>query len=355
MAETNDKLIDLINYVGELIKIGEKPVFSLKKYRQLVYREAELKNRIGITHDVSTDEEQIWLKIERLQRRNPPSVPHILTEWLSVQRDPFVFPKSKDVITATISKKDAEAHLENGTLLREDIAAAMKPTGDGEWCDVIFRLENQYEIKEGIEEYISRQWIGWSESEKPRRETIRIYESFFSLQQSIQIGGAEGGIEKGEKTLSISTNTSSPQKNNSKANGISKSDSINVDPKNPPDLSHTKILMGRVNNEIVKNWNHLSKKIHEVAYDRLGSFESLVKVTQANIVKGERGDKGFRYISRINLSIQGENANKIWINTMHLARQIGIPIKLNIEWRNKSKAAHPGKRAKLKWEPIDTI
>lgn len=195
MVETNDMLIDLINYVGELIKIGEKPVFSLKKYRQLLYREAELKNRIGITHDISTDEEQIWLKIERLQRRDPPPVPHILTEWLSVQRDPFVYPKHKDVVTATILKKDAEAHLENGTLHSEDITEAMKPPGDGEWCDVIFRIENQSEIRQEIEDYISNRWQEWSESEKPRRETIKIYDAFFSLQQSIQTGGAEGALE----------------------------------------------------------------------------------------------------------------------------------------------------------------
>ena len=163
------------------------------------------------------------------------------------------------------------------------------------------------------------------------------------------------GIEKGEKALSINTNSSSPETNNSVADGIGKSDSISVDPLNPPDLSHTTILMGRVNSEIVKSWNHLSEKIHEVAYDRLGSFESLAKVTQANIVKGERSDKGFRYISRINLSIQGENANKIWINSLRLAIQIRVPLELDIEWRNKRKAAHPGKRSKLKWEPRDTI
>lgn len=66
---------------------------------------------------------------------------------MAVSRDPFSPPKVKKVITATISTKDAEAYLEEGILLREDIQAAIKPQGDGEWCDVILRLNKQSEIK----------------------------------------------------------------------------------------------------------------------------------------------------------------------------------------------------------------
>jgi hypothetical protein len=195
MADTKEKLIDLIEYVGKLIKIGERPVFSLKKYRQLLYHEADLKNRIGITHNILTDEEQVWLKIERLQRIDPPAVPFELKSWLLVSRDPFSEPKIKDVVTATILKEDAESYLNNGTLLREDIMESMKQTGDDTWCDVIFRLDRQTVIRIDIEKYIRDQWTEWSETEKPRRETIRRYESFFSLQQLIQTGSAEGALE----------------------------------------------------------------------------------------------------------------------------------------------------------------
>ena len=195
MVDIKEKLIDLIEYVDKLIKIGEKPVFSLKKYRQLLYHEANLKNRIGITHNILTDEEQVWLKIERLQRIDPPAVPLELKSWLLVSRDPFSEPKVKDVVTATILKEDAESYLNNGTLLREDILESMKQPDDDTWCDVIFRLDRQTEIRAGIEKYIRDQWAEWSETEKPRRETIRIYESFFSVQQLIQTGSAEGALE----------------------------------------------------------------------------------------------------------------------------------------------------------------
>lgn len=195
MADTKKKLIDLIDYVDHLVRLGEKPVFNIKSYKQLAYHEVDLRNRIGIEHNLSTDEGQIWLKIERLQRIDPPSVPDKIEEWVAVSRDPFFPPKVKKIITATISTKDAETYLEEDVLLREDIQAAIKPPGDGEWCDVIFRLNKKPETKVAIEDYINCPWKVWSETEKPRRESIRIYESFFNLQQTIQTEGAGKPLE----------------------------------------------------------------------------------------------------------------------------------------------------------------
>ncbi len=101
----------------------------------------------------------------------------------------------------------------------------------------------------------------------------------------------------------------------------------------------------------MNNWNHLSQIIHTIAYEKLGSFEKVAEITSANIVKGERADEGFRFLSKANLSIQGESASKVWSNSIQLARKIGVPIELEIEWRNKRKAAYPGKRAVIRWEP----
>ena len=74
MADTKKKLIDLIDYVDHLVRLSEKPVFNIKSYKQLAYYEVDLRNRIGIEHNLSIDEGQVWLKIERLQRIDPPPV-----------------------------------------------------------------------------------------------------------------------------------------------------------------------------------------------------------------------------------------------------------------------------------------
>ena len=49
MSDAKKKLIDLLDYVDHMVKLGEKPVFNLNNYKQLKYHEIELKNRIGIT------------------------------------------------------------------------------------------------------------------------------------------------------------------------------------------------------------------------------------------------------------------------------------------------------------------
>ena len=46
-----------------------------------------------------------------------------------------------------------------------------------------------------IEDYINGPWKVWSATEKPRRESIRIYESFFNLQQTIQTEGVGKPLE----------------------------------------------------------------------------------------------------------------------------------------------------------------
>ena len=54
MADTKKKLIDLIDYVDHIVRLGEKPVFNIKSYKQLTYHEVDLRNRIGIEHNLST-------------------------------------------------------------------------------------------------------------------------------------------------------------------------------------------------------------------------------------------------------------------------------------------------------------
>ncbi len=135
--DNHSRLLDLLEYLEHLAKLDEKPVFALREYQQLVFSEAELKGQIGITHDVSTDEEQVWLRIERLQRADPPQPPQEIRDWIVAQ------PSAKSAIA----------------------------------------------------NYVSAKWGPWAEAEKPRRSTIAIYDKFFSLYQSLQAEGVERPLE----------------------------------------------------------------------------------------------------------------------------------------------------------------
>ena len=159
------------------------------------------------------------------------------------------------------------------------------------------------------------------------------------------------GIEKGEIDERTDRLSDVPDENEDNNIKDKKDLYIHVDPEDYLELKHTKILNGRVGRERVKNWNHLSEIIHSIAYEKLGSFEKVAEITNANIVKGERIDKGFRFLSKVNLSIQGESASKIWNNSLSLAKKLRVLIELEIEWRNKREAAYPGKRTIIHWEP----
>ncbi len=56
--------IDLIDYVRHMVRLSEKPVFDIRDYRQPLFHETDLKNRIGVTHDTADESGPIWLKME---------------------------------------------------------------------------------------------------------------------------------------------------------------------------------------------------------------------------------------------------------------------------------------------------
>ena len=195
MNSVQEKLVDLVDYDGHAIKLGDKPVFTLADYRQLLFHEASLKDRLGIEHDKSDANGPLWLKINRLKRIDPPEVPGKIRDWITVGRDPFSQPSVQAVRTETINQEEADEYIKLNILDDSDVQPTLKPSDIIAQCDVIFRIEKQLDIKKAVDDYIIGPWMQWAEEEKPRRETIKIYEAFFSLEQSIQSQGSEHPLE----------------------------------------------------------------------------------------------------------------------------------------------------------------
>src|SRR5439155_18811263 len=61
--------------------------------------------------------------------------------------------------------------------------------------DVRLRLDRHPEIQQAIDAYSAGPWRRWAESEKPRRETIAIYDRFFRVLQTIEAEGVENPTE----------------------------------------------------------------------------------------------------------------------------------------------------------------
>jgi hypothetical protein len=122
------------------------------------------------------------------------------------------------------------------------------------------------------------------------------------------------------------------------------------DPHSPPNLFHTTVR-GEFGATSFSKWNDLLQIAHVQAFKKAKSFDELRKITRARIENGTKTDEGFHPVPEIGISIQGVDANHAWKHALRLAVYLSIPLKAEIEWRQKDEAAFPGERGCLFWQP----
>ncbi len=138
--------------------------------------------------------------------------------------------------------------------------------------------------------------------------------------------------------------------NNEVGNEV-KNNLIILDPENPLDLTHTKIISANYGSHNVDRWNKLVDIAHIEAMKVTNSFEELKNISISQISNGKKLDKGFRYLEKINISVQGENANKTWISALNLAKHFKKNVKILFIWRSNKKSLYPSKKGLLEWKP----
>jgi hypothetical protein len=130
---------------------------------------------------------------------------------------------------------------------------------------------------------------------------------------------------------------------------------LTFNPDAPPDLRHASVLTARFASKTASGWNRLVHEAHIEAMSQLGSLDALRRATKSNLITGrassEDTKKGYRHVPEIDISIQNVDAAHAWSNTLRLARQLRVEVKVDFEWMQKSDAAHPGKKGRLAWSP----
>jgi hypothetical protein len=128
-----------------------------------------------------------------------------------------------------------------------------------------------------------------------------------------------------------------------------------LDPDAPPDLRHTRVIAACFASQTATGWNKLVHVAHEEAMSQLGSSGALRGVTKSNLIAGrassEDTKKGYRYVPKIDVSIQNVSAEHAWANTLRLARHLNAEVRVDFEWMRKSEAAFPGEQGHLSWKP----
>lgn len=194
-----ERLTELLDYVGQVIKLDERPTFRLSEYRlangqTFTFHEHEFHSLPGITHDLTDDDGAIWLSAERLKRNDPPAPPDGLAPWIELSPDPEKTPVTRDHVLITVPKAECDEFVASGRARAEDCAESFAVGAKGQF-DIRLRLEDWPEIANEIEGYISQSWLPWSVAERPRRRSIALYQKLFEVAQLSEIGGAEQAIE----------------------------------------------------------------------------------------------------------------------------------------------------------------
>jgi very-short-patch-repair endonuclease len=204
MADARQKLVGLLDYVEQVIRLDERVAFRLSEYRLpddstfAISREAT-RGLPGIRHDLHDDEGAIWLEVDRLTRREPPPRPEEIAQWVAVSADPTKSPEIhvKRIVTVAASERDVA--LENGEVRADDVMEAPRKRGEAESTPVLYdltlRLEDRPQIQQQVNEWIQGPWADWSKAEIPRRRTIALYQSLYKIFQLVDVGGADSTIE----------------------------------------------------------------------------------------------------------------------------------------------------------------
>jgi len=196
---TAERLTELLDYVGQVIKLDERPTFRLSEYRlangqTFTFHEHEFHALPGITHDLTDDDGAIWLSAERLKRNDPPAPPDGVAPWIELSPDPDRAPVTRDHVLITVPKAECDEIVASGRARAEDCAESFAVDAKGQF-DIRLRLEDWPEIAIEIEGYISQSWLPWSVAERPRRRSIALYQKLFEVAQLSEMGGAEQAIE----------------------------------------------------------------------------------------------------------------------------------------------------------------
>jgi hypothetical protein len=204
MSDVRQKLISLLDYVEQVVRLDERVSFRLSEYRlpdgtTFAVPKSDTHNLPGVRHDHRDDEGPVWLEVERLVRREPPTPAENIREWIALSADPASSPEVRAERLVTVTAAERDAALAKGDVRPDDVLEAPRKRGEPENApprfDLKLRLEDRPELSAAINLWIAGPWTSWSTAELPRRRTIGLYQGLYKIFQLLEVGGTESPIE----------------------------------------------------------------------------------------------------------------------------------------------------------------
>ena len=137
MRDARQKLIGLLDYVEQVVRLDERVAFRLSEYRlpdgtTFAVGKNDTQNLPGVRHDHRDEEGPVWLEVERLARKEPPAPPQDIAEWILVSADPARSPEVRSERFVTVTAAERDLALENGEVRPDDVLEAPRKRGESD-------------------------------------------------------------------------------------------------------------------------------------------------------------------------------------------------------------------------------
>ena len=203
-ATARDKLVSLLDYVEQVVRLDERVAFDLADYKLADGKPArfvpcDTAALPGVTHDGADEHGPVWLAVERLARSTPPDPPADLAPWIAVSPDPVRAPEVSRERTVVVDEPTRLDRIAAGACATSFVEVEAEAAVDAEppaptWRQTL-RLAEQATTESRLTHWVAESWMPWAALEGPRRRTIALYEKLYRLQQQLELGGAEAPIE----------------------------------------------------------------------------------------------------------------------------------------------------------------
>ena len=117
-----------------------------------------------------------------------------------------------------------------------------------------------------------------------------------------------------------------------------------------PGLAFTKPITASINGKALEKprWSSvLHAMIAQIKYKGLEG-EKLARELGIPAKNGRYEDEGFKFLSDVGISIQGQSAADAWKEIDRIAKKWRIAVVIDFAWRQNPKAQHPGRMGSLR-------
>ncbi|UYZ58484.1 AAA domain-containing protein [Hymenobacter latericus] len=181
-----ERLLALLNYTRESVRLKATPAADVTRQSAFCALESQLNGLPGIALNVAADDEELWLRVERLKETPAPAITDaVLATLTELTNDPSQSPRLRPQLPAQ-------------TLLR----LGLLPEGAAEEPDYnpltpvpLATLPQAAQLTADLAHYQQQQWQPWALEETRRRRTIGWYSRLYALKQQLDGGLADAPLE----------------------------------------------------------------------------------------------------------------------------------------------------------------